>query len=752
MVRKATQKDEAFQALRIEVNMIKADTENRNASRAVQTKATDISYNEDSPPVQAKKQSIEENFDPAFATALALREKQIQQNYRPVIGIHKWFARRPGTIFRSLLLAEYNCAEPLEQSYWHAHQLTGTIADPFMGGGTPLLEANRLGFSVVGADTNPMAYWIVRQALGNFDRQAFNTAVEEIRERVGEEIGEFYQTTCTKCGRLAKVKYFLWVKTEKCPSCETVNDLFPGYLLASDSRHTHHVIACSVCGFLNEYEQEPSDQAPEACLECNEPVLRKGPAHRTRVSCRVCRSDYKYPAENRGSPPAHRMWAIEYHCFQCKTDKRKKGRFFKKPDQADLARYQNAKDILENIEGLPIPEEEIPPGDETNRLRRWGYTHYKEMFNDRQLLGLGLLMQRILLIGNHNARHALLTVFSDLLRYQNMLCRYDTDALKCQDIFSVHGFPVGQIQCENNLLGIPNVGAGSLWNFAAKYIRAMDYCESPFETSFDGKKKKVVQIEGEKIAGILTNRFPTEKGEAYLIASPAGQVPLPANSLDGVFTDPPYFGNVQYAELIDFNYVWLRIGLGQELAEFTPTTTRSPNELTANATLGKGMEHFTEGLSQIFRHYGDALKPGAPFVFTYHHNDLKAYVPLVVAILDAGLNCTATLPAAAEMSASLHISNTGSSVLDSIFVCRREGDTPTSRESIPAALDGDRQLMTRGGVKISDGDIRCLIAGHITRATINELFDSWDLNIPLSERIERAQETLLDIQREVSLT
>ncbi len=39
--------------------------------------------------------SIEQAFDVAFISALALREKQIQQNYRPVIAVHKWFARRP---------------------------------------------------------------------------------------------------------------------------------------------------------------------------------------------------------------------------------------------------------------------------------------------------------------------------------------------------------------------------------------------------------------------------------------------------------------------------------------------------------------------------------------------------------------------------------------------------------------------------------------------------------------------------------
>ena len=94
-----------------------------------------------------------------------------------------------------------------------------------------------------------------------------------------------------------------------------------------------------------------------------------------------------------------------------------------------------------------------------------------------------------------------------------MLCRYDTYALKCQDIFSVHGFPVGLVQCENNLLGFPKA---------------------------------------------------------------------------------------------------------------------------------RGLEHFGEGLSHVFRHYAAALKPGAPFVFTYHHNDPYAYLPIVVAVLDAQLECLAT--------------------------------------------------------------------------------------------------------------
>ena len=96
--------------------------------------------------------SIEARFDVAFIAAMARREKQIQQNYRPIIAVHKWFARRPGTLFRGLTLAEFG-DKPLSESFFAANDFPGrTIADPFMGGGTPLLEANRVGCDVLGVE------------------------------------------------------------------------------------------------------------------------------------------------------------------------------------------------------------------------------------------------------------------------------------------------------------------------------------------------------------------------------------------------------------------------------------------------------------------------------------------------------------------------------------------------------------------------------------------------------------------------
>jgi len=664
--------------------------------------------------------------------------------------VHKWFARRPGTLFRNLLLSEYNGDVPLRDSFYRAHELAGVIADPFMGGGTPLIEANRLGFGVIGSDVNPMAYWIVRQELSPIDDEQLAAAARDVIDDVTETIGDLYRTRCEECGAEARVKYFLWVKLAQCPECGEKAPLFPGYLLAEAVRHPKWVFACSECRQLVELDERPPKGASVPCPHCGGAVGGAGPARRGHVLCSGCGHNIAYP-EACASPPEHLMWALEYHCEHCKPTHQ--GRFFKAPSAADLELYEAARHRLSSAAGLPIPEQAIPEGDETTRLLRWGYRRYREMFNERQLLGLTTLLERVRAVPDDEPREALLTVFSDSLRYQNMLCRYDTYALKGQDVFSVHGFPVGLVQCEANLLGIPRVGSGGFAHFVEKYRRAKAYCRQPFESRRQGSRKQRVNIPGEQIAAELVDHFPDgSQREAWLSAAPAIDVDLSPDSLDGVFTDPPYFANVQYAELMDFCYVWLRLGLKDLRPQFRGETTRSASELTGNVTMGRDLAHFAEGLSSIYVHYAAALKTGAPFVFTYHHNELTAYAPLVVAVLDARMTCTAALPAPAEMGASLHINGTGSSVLDSVFVCRRSAEVPKevfAPEEIGAALVNDCREMQAGGVRVSAGDARCLANGRLTQLAIAVLGEHWDSDRDIEERLARATEALESLRGEL---
>jgi hypothetical protein len=443
----------------------------------------------------------------------------------------------------------------------------------------------------------------------------------------------------------------------------------------------------------------------------------------------------------------HRLFAIEYYNPHRKSGH--KGRFFKKPDAKDLARVAAAEQRWQQTRARFVPDQEILAGDETDRLHRWGYRYYREMFNNRQLLGLELSCRLISKIKDERVRHALATNLSDLLRYQNMLCRYDTWALKSLDIFSVHGFPVGLVQCESNLLGITNgngtnVGSGGWTNIIDKYTKAKRYCDAPFEVQRQGSRNVQVPIEGEWIGEKLNG---SRRRSVAIHCADATTVKLEPDSLDAVFTDPPYFGNVQYGELMDFCYVWLRRLVGNEAEGFWRLSTRTAEELTGNVTRSWGLPHFTEGLARVYRHMAEALKPGAPLVFTYHHNKLDAYFAIGVAILDAGLTCSASFPCPAEMGGSIHIHGTASSIVDTVFVCRDAGQTPRqwlfeSADQLAAIVAHDLAQLAEGGRKPTAGDTRCIIFGHLTRMAIWNLRKAWDTKLPTAEKLKRFAEAV----------
>ena len=329
-----------------------------------------------------------------------------------------------------------------------------------------------------------------------------------------------------------------------------------------------------------------------------------------------------------------------------------------------------------------------------------------------------------------------------------MLCRYDTMALKSLDIFSIHGFPVGLVQCESNLLGIvnatgANVGSGGWSNILTKYVRAKDYCDAPYEVRHRGLRKIRIPIEGERIA----ERVNGASRRVAIHCGSATESALPANSLDAVFTDPPYFGNVQYGELMDFCYVWLRRLIGKDAKGFAYLSARSPDELTGNVTQERDLEHFTEGLSEVYSRMADAMKPGAPLVFTYHHNKLDAYCAVAVAILDAGLVCTASLPCPAEMGGSIHIHGTGSSIVDTVFVCRASCTVPEhwlfeSSEQLLELVSEDLRHLSAAGRTATHGDTRCIVLGHLTRIAVWRLHTAWDRLLCTAQKIAAVRDSV----------
>ena len=140
----------------------------------------------------------------------------------------------PGTLFRGLILADIRSGPARKDFLPKRNNLAGIrIADPFMGGGTPLIEANRVGCEVQGFDINPMATWIVREEIDSIDVSAYRQAARRLLEALRTEIGPYYRTSCPLYGDAnVPVKSFLWVKILDCTHCGQAFDLFPGYLVA----------------------------------------------------------------------------------------------------------------------------------------------------------------------------------------------------------------------------------------------------------------------------------------------------------------------------------------------------------------------------------------------------------------------------------------------------------------------------------------------------------------------------------------
>jgi putative DNA methylase len=680
--------------------------------------------------------TVERHFDETYVANLAAREKQSQQHYRPVIGVHKWFARRPGSLFRALILAEMGI-DHSEQASLQGHELSGVCLDPFMGGGTPVIEANRLGLAVIGYDTNAMSRWIVERELEELDPDELLRAGERVINQVETEVSSLYQTTCPSCANQAQVRYFLWVRQHQC-ECGREHPLLADTMVVSTGlkRHPHEVHLCPCCLDISEHL---AGQRSKCCPTCHEHYDKWLVPPGTLMSCE-CGQVYRVPPHGEVDTPSHRLVATAYRCENCASHHPSKLRFFKTVEESDEALYSRATQAVARSpsEFWPAQNELVPRVGETARLLRWGYNSWRDLFTDRQLYGLGLIAQAIRDEPNERLRVALATCFSDLLRYQNVLCRFDRQALKPTDVFAVHGFPVPRVFCEPHLIGpSANVGSGGFRHMLAKYARAKRWCQAPYETAPDDSGRlQRHPTNPERVAAAVTDK-PEGPHTAVLRCASMTEGDIKSDSVDLVLTDPPYYANVHYAELTDFSYVWLR-RLVPDVLYFRSSTTKTDRDAVGDGNVT--LLEYAERLSRVYVAATGALKPSAPFCFTYHHNNLEAYAAIVMACLDAGLVPVHGYGCPTEMRASTHIHGRHAATVDVVFILRKPPvprDTqmgPFNDSWITSRLDALRAA----NVKTTEADRACLRCASAALQAMQVLTPDWDVDAAPEERLARS--------------
>src|SRR5256885_10056276 len=129
-----------------------------------------------------------DSFPFEFISQLAEMESWRKEIHRPIYHIHKWWAKRLGSVFRGILLGSaLPDSENLVEAFYRQHDFGGlTVFDPFMGSGTTIGEAHKLGFTALGRDINPVACESVRVSLGPLDRDSLLKALAKLPSDVGE--------------------------------------------------------------------------------------------------------------------------------------------------------------------------------------------------------------------------------------------------------------------------------------------------------------------------------------------------------------------------------------------------------------------------------------------------------------------------------------------------------------------------------------------------------------------------------------
>lgn len=650
---------------------------------------------------------------------LAELESWRKEVNRPPYYIHKWWARRLGSVFRAMIIGSLTPGEmDQEETFYRPIRFpNATVFDPFMGSGTTIGEALKLGCRAIGRDINPVAHFAVKNTLTPHSYQDVSREFTEIEKDVAGQIQHFYEARLPE-GELARSLYYFWVKVVGCPCCGKDVDLFGSYIFArrtSPKQESVAHVVCPACGAVGKIR---NDACVATCLSCNAVYdPRGGPANGTRATCRNCRHIFPIAETVReaGEPPKHRLYAKLI--LTAEGEKR-----YLPADDFDLALYAEAVAALET-RGRSFLPGRLSPGYNTNQAMNYCYLHWRDMFNDRQLLCLGTLADRIRSIEKDSLRDLFVCLFSGVLEFNNMFASYKGEGTGAvRHMFSHHILKPERTPLEANPWGTSKSSGAFSTLFKSRILRALRYCENPFEIAVNKQGGKRT---GEKIFGlsqplghkIVENFGAFGSGERlYLSCGDSGNTDLTSGSVDVVITDPPFFDNVHYSQLADFFHVWQQYILvrPRHYAE----TTRSDREVQRTDA-----DEFAARLGGIWKECARVLRPGGLLVFTYHHSRLEGWRSVFDAVTSAGFVIVAAHPIKAEMSVAAPKSQAKEPIdLDIILVCRRRGEVPISTATCQDAwnraceIAGDQiGRLRQVGRRLSRNDIRIVIMAQVVR-------------------------------------
>lgn len=567
----------------------------------------------------------------------------------PIYSVHRWWARRPPELYRTILTHLVDGTED------DAAVLAGrTVLDPFMGGGTTLVEAQALGAKVIGFDTEALACRITDVELRTPPSAKVWKEIEAKVQHVERGLRQYYGANS-----MWETLHLFWVDVVDCQLCRQRFDAHPQVLLACERDAKEVVALCRYCSRLHHIT---GSRVTIHCVCGRRSRLTEYNAKHGSYCCPFCRHVEKiksYVARRGGRSPERRLIAKEE--INWKTGSRR----FRPISQKDLQCFEDANgQFHRREEGLPIPRARVRtrPGD--GRPRSYGYSRYRDMFNTRQLLHHGSVLKAFLTL-TEPARSIALLAFSDSLATNCMFCPYSARWRRLAGLFSIHGYMYVSRPVELNPW-LDGVGRGTLRN-----------CIRRVRLALESKQGKGEPAAAQVYAGSL-DAFRDENWR-----------------VDFIVTDPPYFDNLDYSYLAKFYSVWLRgVAARQNIKRVggTPLSVQRPPGRHAEA------EEFHTRLGRIFAASRARLRRNGLLVFTFANRRQEAWEALRRALAAGGFQMTAVYGVETEGRNGFH-GGAGNLRWNALFVCR-----PYSGRRRSVRIDDLREALKVKGMSRADRD------------------------------------------------
>lgn len=540
--------------------------------------------------------------------------------------------------------------EDLDKAHASIHSLWGStpfLVDTMAGGGSIPLEAARLGLKTLANEYNPVACSVL-EATTDYPFRFGTDLAERTRhwgrewlKRVEPRLAPFFPKRTD-----GLVHAYIYAHTVPCPETGHATPLVPDWSLVKPKSGLGVAAEPIVDRATGTWTVRIRDvgegrghlrQAPQGTYKKGKGV--------SLFTGTVIPADYIKAKAQLGEMGSH------LYTVAVKTPQ---GLKFEPPEVADLEAIKAATQELaenrarwehENI----IPTELYPDVSSDPRPRIYGMRRWADMFAPRQLLVMAVLVEELRAmrpdivktegVDRANAiEHLLAFAIDKLANYNSGSSFWHAIRRGVANTFDRHDFSFKVTFSE---MAACNAGGGVAWAI-----------------------KSALQA-WEQLASLPKAQGATPV--ATTIGSATSLPQVPDKSVTAVVVDPPYDDNVQYAELANFFYVWLKRTQGHRKPEWFATNLCNDDEeavvnvarfksgrATTSIARQAARARYRELMTGAFRECCRVLRDDGVLTVMFTHKKQEAWEALFSALIESGFTITATWPVKTESEHSLH--------------------------------------------------------------------------------------------------